>query len=317
MEHRKFQRRLDELLTELTYAQAQKVIAALQQRGDGGEAQRLLDQRLEDDPKCAHCGSRRIEGWGRERNGLKRCHCLDCRRTFNALTGTPLAGLRKKERWLSFAETLNESLSVRKAARACKVNKNTAFKWRHRFLKAQNHSRNQLFTGIAEIDEIFLLESFKGQRKLPRAARKRGGVAKKAGLSAEQIPILIARDRAGSHIDAVLPDRSEAAVRPVLQGKLSEDSTLACIDGDKAVIAFLKAEGIEYELIIASKGEHVHEKVLHIQNVNAYGGRFKQWLDRFNGVATKYLQSYLGWRRWLEKGEDSMTPKNLLAAALC
>ena len=41
-----------------------------------------------------------------------------------------------------------------------------------------------------------------------------------------------------------------------------------------------EAEGIEYELIIASKGEHVHEKVLHIQNVNAYGGRFKQWLNR-------------------------------------
>jgi hypothetical protein len=57
--------------------------------------------------------------------------------------------------------------------------------------------------------------------------------------------------------------------------------------------------------------------VLHIQNVNAYGSRFKQWLGRFNGVATKYLQSYLGWRRWLEKDEDAVTPKNLLAAALC
>ena len=164
--------------------------------------------------------------------------------------------------------------------------------------------------------EIFLLESFKGQRKLPRAARKRGGVAEKPGLSAEQIPVLITRDRAGAHIDAVLPDRSEAAVRPVLEGKLSKDDTLLCMDGDKALIAFAEAEGIEYELIIASKGEHVHEKVLHIQNVNAYGGRFKQWLNRFNGVATKYLPSYLGWRRWLEKGEEIITPQTALAAAL-
>jgi hypothetical protein len=37
------------------------------------------------------------------------------------------------------------------------------------------------------------------------------------------------------------------------------------MDGDKALIAFAEAEGIEDELIIASKGEHVHEKVLHIQ----------------------------------------------------
>ena len=97
MEHRKFLQRLDELVAELTHAQAQKVIAALHQRGDGDEVQRILAQRLEDDPKCPHCGSRRIEGWGRERNGLPRSHCLDCQRTFNPLTGTPLARLRKKE----------------------------------------------------------------------------------------------------------------------------------------------------------------------------------------------------------------------------
>jgi len=317
MEHRKFQQQLDELVAELTHAQAGKVIAALQQRGDGGEVLRLLNQRLEDDPQCRRCGSRRIEGWGRERNGLKRSRCLDCRRTFNSLTGTPLARLHKMECWLNYAGALNESLSVRKAAKACKVDKNTAFKWRHRFLMARNYSKDRSLAGIAEVDEIFLLESFKGQRRLPRKARKRGGVAEKPGLSAEQIPILIARNRAGAHIDAALPDRSEAAVRPVLEGKLSKDDTLLCMDGDKALIAFAEAEGIEYELIIASKGEHVHEKVLHIQNVNAYGSRFKQWLRRFNGVATKYLQSYLGWRRWLENGEDAITPKNSFAAALC
>jgi DNA-directed RNA polymerase subunit RPC12/RpoP len=93
MEHRKFQSRLNELVVELTYAQAQKAIAALRQRGDGDEVQRLLEQHLEAAAKCAHCGSRRIEGWGRERNGLKRRRCLDCRRTFNALTRKIHGGL--------------------------------------------------------------------------------------------------------------------------------------------------------------------------------------------------------------------------------
>ena len=62
MEHRKFQQRLDELVAELTYAQAQKVMAALQERGDGDEVQRLLNRRLEDEAKCPRCGSKRVEG---------------------------------------------------------------------------------------------------------------------------------------------------------------------------------------------------------------------------------------------------------------
>ena len=59
-------------------------------------------------------------------------------------------------------------------------------------------------SGIAEADETFFLESFKGQRELPRPARERGGKAAKPGISDEQIPVLIARDRNGETFDAIL-----------------------------------------------------------------------------------------------------------------
>ena len=59
----------------------------------------------------------------------------------------------------------------------------------------------------------YILESFKGRRSdLPRPARKRGGKAAKRGLSAEQIPVLVARDRHGSTTDAVLPKLNRASV---------------------------------------------------------------------------------------------------------
>ncbi|NJM33849.1 MAG: hypothetical protein HC850_03095 [Rhodomicrobium sp.] len=38
---------------------------------------------------------------------------------------------------------------------------------------------------------------------------------------------------------------------------------------------------------------------------------FAGWLDRFNGVATKYPSNYLAWRRMLEKSAATRTPKLL------
>jgi transposase-like protein len=315
MEHRKFQRRLGELVAELTAAQARKLTDALSGRDAGDETQALIDGAFQAAVHCPHCQGRRIHRHGMAR-GLRRYKCLDCVRTFNALTGTPLAGLRKRGLWLSYAASLNASETVRTAAARAGVAGSTSFRWRHRFLKARKEAKDQRLTGIVEVDECFILESRKGERHLPRKARKRGGKAEKPGLSSEQTPILIALDRHGSHVDAVLPDRSEATVSAVLKPAVSKTEALMCMDGDAALIAFAKTEEIEYELIIASRGEHVHEKVLHIQNVNGYVSRFKKWLARFNGVATKYLQNYLGWCRMLEKSPAPLTQEDCLAAAI-
>src|SRR5271157_5112708 len=268
VEHRKFGKLLDQL-KELTAAQAEKVAAALHRRSDGDAVRQTIEQRVSEARKCPRCGAAHIRRYGVE-HGLQRHRCVGCGRTFNALTGTPLARLRKKECWASFANSLQQSHSVREAARQAGVAKNTSFRWRHRFLRLDKDTLKQKLTGIVEVDESFVLESRKGERGLPREARKRGGKAQKPGLSDEQTPVLIARDRHGDQVDGVL----------------AKDDVLLCVDGDTAVIAYAKKHGIEFETIIASKGEHVHEKVLHLQNVNAAVSRFKKWLARFNGVAS-------------------------------
>jgi hypothetical protein len=56
--------------------------------------------------------------------------------------------------------------------------------------------------------------------------------------------------------------------------------------------------------------------VYRIQNVNAYHSRLKNWMRRFNGVATKYLASYLGWRRIFERQGDGVTAQRCLLPAL-
>jgi hypothetical protein len=54
---------------------------------------------------------------------------------------------------------------------------------------------------------------------------------------------------------------------------------------------------------------------LHINNVNAYHGRFKEWMRRFHGVATKNLPNYLSWRRTLEALGAAPTPEAWIKAA--
>ncbi|MCS0616217.1 IS1595 family transposase, partial [Massilia kyonggiensis] len=44
---------------------------------------------------CPHCGCARKHRCG-QASGLQRFRCLKCGRSHNALTGTPLARLRKK-----------------------------------------------------------------------------------------------------------------------------------------------------------------------------------------------------------------------------
>ena len=84
-----------------------------------------------------------------------------------------------------------EGLSVCKASKKCEDHRTTSFRWRHRFLCALKDRKDRSLKGIVEADETFFLELFKGSKKLPRPARKRGGKAAKRGLSAEQIPVLI------------------------------------------------------------------------------------------------------------------------------
>ncbi len=86
------------------------------------------------DKACPHCNSEAVFKWG-IRNNMQRYKCKKCKKSFNTLTATPLAHLRKKESWLKYAECLREGLSIRKAAAKCGIHKNTSHRWRHRFRK--------------------------------------------------------------------------------------------------------------------------------------------------------------------------------------
>ena len=308
-------RRIPQQLGDLTEVQRTAIAAALAGEGSENEAVAMIETRFAVEPCCGHCKSREFGTWGHA-NGLRRYKCKDCNRTFNALTGTPLAQLHRRDAWLDYARALVDRTSLRKAAVRANVCLGTSFLWRHRFLKAAKDKRPSMVTGIVEADETFILKSAKGSKRLiGRAPRKRGGKAKKPGLSTDEHDcILIVRDRHGTTTDGILPNLEgrtfEAALAPVV----AKDALLVS-DGRAAYGAFADEHGLLHISLNASKGERAYEGY-HIQNVNAYISRFKGWMAPFKGVASWYLPSYLGWRRMIERDGEMLTPRHCLAAAL-
>ena len=211
-------------------------------------------------------------------------------------------------------------MSLTEAAAHCGVHLTTSFRWRHRFLRAPAAAREAL-GGVVEADETFFRRSHKGSRRWRRGdappgrgPRRRGERAGKRGLSAEQVPALIARDRAGHTVDAVLPDLGAEAIAAALGPVVADDAVL-CSDGAKAYAAFAAGHGLHHEPVNLAAGIRVRDGAFHIQNVNAYHGRLKGWMGRFNGVATRYLPNYLGWRRTLERAPEPSASRTWLLAA--
>src|SRR4051794_30952687 len=152
------------------------------------EAVRLLGGAFAAAPRCPHCGATGSQRWGRA-SGLRRYRCAACRKTSNALTGTSLARLRKKERWLAYGEALAAGMSLTEAAAHCGVHLTTSFRWRHRFLRAPAAAREAL-GGVVEADETFFRRSHQGSRRWRRGGvppaprpRRRGAPARQRALS--------------------------------------------------------------------------------------------------------------------------------------
>ncbi|HEX8604194.1 MAG TPA: IS1595 family transposase [Pseudoduganella sp.] len=248
---------------------------------------------------CPHCASSHCHRCG-QANGLQRYRCLGCGRSFNALTGTPLARLRLRERWLPYLQCLIGSDTVRAAARRVSVAKSTSVRWRHRFLAALRRAPLPKLAGIVEADETYHLGSQKGSRKLDRPARKRGGKASWRGINREFDCILVARDRTRNTCAFVTGHGPVTAAQLIthLLPVLAHDALLVT-DAARAYQAFAKRTGISHESLNVRAGMRACG-ALHIQGVNGWHSRFKTWLRHFNGVASRYLHHYAGWQQVLD-----------------
>jgi len=197
-----------------------------------------------------------------------------------------------------------QDMPLRKIAEQLNIHISTAFYWRHKILMSLMREPMDSLKGIVEADELYILESNKGKNQVKklgsRKARKRGGVSQFRGISREQVCILFAADR---KVGVIAQMAGFGRVNSVeIEGVIGEylkDATCFCTDAGKSFITYAKDNGIEHHVLNASKGERV-KGIYHIQHINAYHSRFRKWFAKFQGVATKYINHYLEWFRYIE-----------------
>ena len=277
---------------------------------------------------CPHCEHDKVSRNGKS-NNKQRYICKSCGKTFNDFTQSPSYNSKKDTgKWILYTKCMINGYSIRKCAEIVEISVPTSFFWRHKIIDAiRTFMGIGSVGGVVEVDETFFRESFKGNHRkstsftMPRKPRKRGskgsqnskGSKRKRGISNEQVCVLCAMDRVGNIMTELLCKgrMKHADIERFFKDRIDGDS-IFCTDSHKSYIKFAQNTGVELKQI--KRGRH-KEGVYHIQHINSYHSKLKKWMDRFNGVATKYLSNYMYWFKWLQyfdTEKDTIKSKNLM-----
>lgn len=220
---------------------------------------------------CPHCEGHKFIRYGSDR-GLQRYKCKHCSKTFKATTGTPLHRLHKAGKTNRYLKALKLGLSVRKAARFTGISNKTAFAWRHKFLSSLAQtpvlkSENAL-TGISIIKLAYSAKGRKKQAEKHQTPSRSMIICHAGQTLLQQLPPLRSMHTAKKEINKW----KNIAKTP---SKFLTSAIKGISLPGKRINKF-----VEKEAVWATKKET---------------NRIMKWMQRFRGVATKYLQQYWNW----------------------
>jgi transposase-like protein len=252
----------------------------------------------EERPCCPHCGDTNVIKYGKK-DGKQRFQCKNCYKTFMLTTNTIAAQSHQPlSVWRQFVADTLHLRPLEKSAQELGLSHQCAFDMRHKILFALQdmyQDNPTMLGGVTELDETYVLESYKG-KALPndagRAPRKHGAKAAKPGLSNEQICVCAGVQRSGAPF-AVAVNRAKpsiAELKEAFRGHISKSAMLLC-DGLRGYSSLETLT--DCEVIDVNSGDLREKSFYNLNAINNFHSFIKEQYRAWRGVATKYLNRYM------------------------
>lgn len=249
----------------------------------------------QDKPACPYCCSTHVVKNGHKcRKQEYLCKC--CTKTYVSTTNTLMANSHQpREIWEGIIHYTFSGDSIDYAAKKTGLSHDCVFNIRHKILLAAcdiQAEEKVCLSGVSELDETFVLDSYKG-KQLPgcvtRPPRRHGAVAQKRGISNEYVCICTGAERKGSAMAGTVnrAKPSSKELQTVFDGHISEDTLVLC-DGLKSYIALKESTGCT----VKDVNTEGNGKFYNLNTVNNFHSFIKDHYAFYRGVATKYLNRY-------------------------
>ena len=300
--------------------------------------QKCYNRGFENGIKCPKCGNTDLNKNGIT-NGRQRYICKKCRTTFDERSFSIFSNTKLSlDKWLKYCKLMIEGGTIRYCAREVEVSVPTSFFMRHKILDIMNVSlKNETLSGIVSSDACYMNESFKGAHiegddldddslgydflqnnsnkylsekyfasfdrdKLPGTSFffdtcLNSVKNHEKNIKKNQICVNTAIDKNG-HIHTRVVDNELG----VTNNKIKTQDIVSFFNkrlGEKVLLCVYTMwlyQGIGIKI---RQSPRMRTKIYTVNHVYKYHLELRRWLSNFNGVATKYLNNYLAWFKFL------------------
>lgn len=262
--------------------------------------------------RCPHCGSEKVMKNGSMKNKTPRFLCNHCHKSYSLYTGTYLHFVKKKNKLFDYIPLrMSNGGTLRFCSEMLGISLDTSFEWNK---KVFGSIQENLPDGMDGVIELILVQdqiSRKGEKPDgfynfkppdpnadPKKKYKKAPKLVKPVDKSDRVQMAVSFSRNGDFDLKVihLGDLEKEELKKRLYPTIKKSKKILIHD-QPVVKQFLQDKKLSYYICDQKEQKKVksRNKAFDVQTAIEIYNKFEGWLERFIGVATKYLQNYMKW----------------------